>query len=163
MSDDLKISASRVIPASPEEIFDLLTDPTKHPVLDGSGSVQAPLPGNPDRLEAGSKFSMSMRLGVPYRIRNTVVEYEPNRRIAWAHFGGHRWRFELEPVEGGTRVTETFDMSTSKAPWLLKRMPLVRRHPENIARTLENLERWFTGSGSSGEAGADGPAEPAGS
>ena len=39
---------------------------------------------------------------------------EEGRRIAWAHLGGWRWRYEFEPVEGGTKVTETFDWSTAK-------------------------------------------------
>jgi hypothetical protein len=54
---------------------------------------------------------MDMKLfGLPYKIRNTVVEFERDRRIAWRHFGAHRWRYELEPTgDGGTRVTETWD------------------------------------------------------
>jgi len=40
------------------------------------------------------------------------VEFEEGRRIAWRHFGGHRWRYELTPTpEGGTEVVETFDYS----------------------------------------------------
>ena len=30
-------SVERVIPAPPEKIFDLLADPAKHPLIDGSG------------------------------------------------------------------------------------------------------------------------------
>ena len=52
-----------------------------------------------------------MKWIVPYRITNTVVEFEPDARIAWRHFAGHRWRYELEAVDGGTRVTESFDIS----------------------------------------------------
>ncbi len=55
---------------------------------------------------------MSMRLwGVPYRVRNRVVEFEENRLIAWRHFEPQHWRFELQPTKSGTRVTETFDYS----------------------------------------------------
>jgi hypothetical protein len=54
-----------------------------------------------------------MRLfGVPYVIRNRVVELEPDRLIAWRHFTANRWRYELTPnADGGTTVTETFDTS----------------------------------------------------
>jgi len=44
-----------------------------------------------------AKFGMKMSFGpVPYFIRSKVVEFEENKRIAWAHFGKHRWRYELE-------------------------------------------------------------------
>ena len=36
---------------------------------------------------------------MPYRISSTVMEFVENRLIAWAHFGKHRWRYELELVE----------------------------------------------------------------
>ncbi len=55
--------------------------------------------------------------GLPCKIRNRVVELEEDRRIAWRHFGGHRWRYELTPVDGGTRVTETFDYSRYNRFW----------------------------------------------
>ena len=44
----------------------------------------------------GDRFGMDMKLGVPYRMSSTVVEYEADRLLAWAHFGGHRWRYELD-------------------------------------------------------------------
>ena len=54
--------------------------------------------------------------GFPYKIRNTVVEFEEGRRIAWRHFGGHRWRYVLEPRGEGTHVTESFDYSMYALP-----------------------------------------------
>ncbi len=73
--------------------------------------------GETTRLEMGSRFGMSMKMGpLPYRMSNRVVEFEQDRLIAWAHFGKHRWRYELSPVEGGCEVTETFDWSTARSP-----------------------------------------------
>ncbi len=107
---DKTVSASTSIQAPPEVVFAIVADPRQHSRIDGSGSVQALVEG-PDRLSEGARFGVSMRLfGLPYRITNRVVEFEEGRRIAWRHFGGHRWRYELEPTDGGgTRVTETFD------------------------------------------------------
>ncbi|MDA8269668.1 MAG: SRPBCC family protein [Actinomycetota bacterium] len=132
------IARSRVIPASPAAIFDLLADPAAHARLDGSGSVRSAV-GNPARLSLGATFAMNMRIGLPYRVTNTVVEFEEGRRIAWRHFGGHVWRYELEPVDGGTRVTETFDGSTSKAPVVLTLMGVARKHPLAMEATLQRL------------------------
>jgi hypothetical protein len=100
----------------------VLTDPTRHGEIDGSGMVQR-VRGDARRLELGSTFGMDMKLGIlPYRITNTVAEYEPNRLIAWHHPGKHRWRYELEPVEGGTKVTESFDWSTAVVPKAIELM-----------------------------------------
>ncbi len=92
-------------------------------------------------LELGSKFGMNMKLGpIPYRMNNTVVEFEHGRLIAWAHIGGHRWRYELEADGDGTRVTESFDWSTSKAPWFIELMNYPTRNHKAIVSTLERLQ-----------------------
>ena len=148
MSDEQMVSVSRVIDATPEEIFAVIADPSKHPVIDGSGSVQGERFG-PDKLTAvGDKFGMKMRFNgmVPYRITSTVMEFEENERIAWAHFGKHRWRYELEPVEGGTKVTETFDWSTALVPKAIELAGYPKQHPANMEKTLERLDEHLTAS-----------------
>jgi uncharacterized protein YndB with AHSA1/START domain len=137
------VSVSRVIQASAEEIFELLTDPARHREFDGSGMVQR-LRGESNRLELGSKFSMDMKMGIlPYRMTSTVVEFEQNRLIAWAHFGKHRWRYELEPDAegdgGGTKVTESFDWSTAISPKVIELAGYPKKHPANMEATLERL------------------------
>jgi uncharacterized protein YndB with AHSA1/START domain len=109
------ITASTVVAAPPSEIFAILADPRRHPRIDGSGTVQGTVSG-PERLSLGAEFGMSMRQGAPYKIKNRVVEFEEDRLIAWRHVGPHRWRYELEPVDGGTRVTETWDLTHYPAP-----------------------------------------------
>ena len=140
---DQVVSVTRVIHASPEAIFDVLTDPARHGEIDGSGMVQN-LRGESKRLELGSTFGMDMKFGfVPYRISNKVVEFEENRLIAWQHFGKHRWRYELEPVSddrgGGTKVTESFDWSTSVFPKGIELAGYPKKHPANMEATLERL------------------------
>jgi uncharacterized protein YndB with AHSA1/START domain len=139
-----QVSASRLILAPPEAIFELLADPSRHPDIDGSGTVRATREPAGTRLSLGSRFGMAMRLGVPYAINNVVVDFEEGRRITWRHFGGHRWRWELEPVEGGTRVTETFDWSTSRSPVALEVMRVPARNARSIEATLDRLEQLFS-------------------
>lgn len=143
------VTGQRLIPAPAAAIFDLLADPSRHPQIDGSGTVIAPTSAGSRRLGLGDTFGMSMKLGVPYSTRNVVVEFEPDRLIAWQTLAaapldkvvtGRVWRYELEPVEGGTIVRETWDISR-EAP--LSR-PVVRRMMaastrENMARTLERI------------------------
>lgn len=80
-------------------------------------------------------------MGVPYRVRNRVVELDENRLIAWRHCEPQHWRFELDPTDSGTRVTETFDYSYwSKAGRLLVTvLGWPRRNKPAITNTFARL------------------------
>lgn len=135
------VSASIEIAAPAARIFDILADPRRHVEIDGSDMIRRCLDG-PVRLGLGSEFVMSMRLwGFPYRVRNRVVEFEENRLIAWRHFEPQHWRFELEPTESGTRVTETFDYSywPPAGRLLLVGLGWPRRNAPAITQTLALL------------------------
>jgi uncharacterized protein YndB with AHSA1/START domain len=138
------VSVSRVIAADPHTIFTVLADPSQHCLIDGSGTVREAR-GDTEPLVLGSTFSMGMRIGLPYRIQNEVVEFEPDRLLAWQHWGHHRWRYLLEPVEGGTRVTETFDWSTARFPKGIELMGYPSKHPAGMEKTLERLDALVTG------------------
>jgi uncharacterized protein YndB with AHSA1/START domain len=140
------VSRSIVVQAPAERVFDLLADPRRHPDFDGSGSVRGAAAG-PQRLSLGAKFGMDMRLGVPYRVSSQVKEFEEGRRIAWAHLGGHRWRYELEPLDGTTtRVTETFDATTARSARALKLMDAYNRNARAIEETLPRLKALAEGA-----------------
>jgi hypothetical protein len=139
-----RVSVTRPVAASAAELFAILADPAQHAVIDGSGTVTASAQGS-TKLEMGSTFGMKMKLGVPYSISNEVVEFEPDRLIAWRHMGGHRWRYAFEPTgDGSCIVTETFDWSTSRLPLLIQVMGQDRKHVDNMRRTLERLDRLAT-------------------
>jgi hypothetical protein len=86
---------------------------------------------------------MRMRLGLPYLISNKVVEFEPDRRIAWRHWGHHVWRWTLEPLADGTRVTEEFEWGTARTPWVLELANVPERNDAAIERTLARLAERF--------------------
>jgi uncharacterized protein YndB with AHSA1/START domain len=133
------VSRSVVVQAPAEDIFEILADPRRHADFDGSGSVRGAVSG-PERLSLGAKFGMDMRLGLPYRISSQVKEFEEGRRIAWAHIGGHRWRYELQPLpDGTTLVTETFDATTARSARALKLMDAYNRNARAIEETLPRL------------------------
>ena len=148
MSDTSQsISVSRVIAAEAQNLFDLVADPTLHHVIDGSGSVKGAR-GKTAKLALGDKFSMSMRIGVPYLITNKVVEYDEGRLIAWAHIGGWRWRYQFDPSGEGTLVTETFDLSKSGAGAYLSLIKAARRNRAAMERTLARLDAFATNTSS---------------
>ncbi|MBU6147525.1 MAG: SRPBCC family protein [Actinomycetales bacterium] len=144
--DPRLLSARITINASAERIFSLISDPHMHAQFDGSGTVVGRVRG-PDRLTLGSRFNVAMRVGVPYRVTSTVVEYEPDLRIAWCHLLGNRWRYELRPltVAAGeppqTEVTESDDLRRMR--WFGRFSPAVRntRFVEvAMAKTLVRLK-----------------------
>ena len=133
------VSESRVIDADAKRLFDIVANPAMHPVMDGSGSVQAVRDNAPARLELGAKFGMDMKLGASYKIENTVVEFEEGKQIAWRHFNGHIWRYIFEPVEGGTKVTEQWDARRTHNRFFLRLMGFPDRNRRGIVATLQRL------------------------
>lgn len=144
------IIVERVIPAPPEAVFALVADANRHKDIDGSGTVVA-AKGDPEPLALGSTFGMAMKMGVPYSMVSKVIEFEPDRRIAWqttgpgkvgGMVGGRIWRYELEPVDGGTKVRESWDIRQES--WFTK--PVVKAFAaketaKNMAATLERIEQ----------------------
>lgn len=133
------VSETRTIAADPHRLFDIVADPAQHPLLDGSGSVQGSHAGNPARLSEGARFGMDMHLGASYKITNTVIEFDDPRRIAWRHFNGHVWRYLLEPVEGGTLVTEQWDARPAWNRLFLVLAGFPARNRRGIRNTLDRL------------------------
>jgi hypothetical protein len=147
-SDPDVASVERFIPAPAGVIFDLLADPARHKDIDGSGTVRNASEGS-QRLALGSKFGMSMKMGIPYSMVSTVVEFEENRRIAWQprpsigfmrrFAGGRIWRYELEPRDGGTLVRESWDIRQEVHKKTVRGMR--PKALESMAATLERIEK----------------------
>jgi hypothetical protein len=134
------ITCSLRVAAPAQAVFELLSDPYRHPEIDGSGTLRATVRG-PHRLVAGSRFGMAMRYwGVPYRITNTVTEYEPDRLIAWTHLGKVIWRYQLEPLAGGTQVSETWDPTDARVPAAYQLLKFPERTAPAMMATLERIK-----------------------
>jgi uncharacterized protein YndB with AHSA1/START domain len=148
------VTVERLIPAPPEAIFDLLADPARHRDIDGSGTVRSPRSGS-GRLALGSKFGMSMKMGIPYAMESTVIEFDEPKRIAWQTrgptrlgrlVGGRIWRYELEPVEGGTLVRESWDITQESVVTKPMARTAGKATAGNMSATLERIEKLLTGS-----------------
>ena len=81
------VTVERVIPAPADQIFALLADASRHVELDGSGALQG-LKQEAKPLQLGSEFGMKMKVVLPYRMKNRVIEFEQDRRIAWQSVSG---------------------------------------------------------------------------
>ena len=113
-------SATRVIDASADTIFDLLSNPQRHAETDNSGMVVSA--DQAERLKAvGDTFTMNMtKEDGDYQTRNEVFALQENKVIGWQNQEnttagvnvGAKWLYELEPVDADhTRVTLTYDRS----------------------------------------------------
>ena len=144
MSDDEQTArvatATREIAASAEAIFELIADPSEQPRWDGNDNLAGAAPGQRVRA-VGEVFVMTTSKG---NVReNHVVEFAEGRLIAWcpAEPGGeplgHRWRWELEPVDAErTRVTHTSDWTDLHDE---KRLP--RARATTAARLMASMDR----------------------
>lgn len=141
------VSVSRRIEAPAERIFALLADPDRHTEFDGSDMLRGADGARPISA-VGDRFVMKMYfdgMGGDYAMDNHVVEFEPNRRIAWTPSGaddrvtsraggavgvpaGHKWSFDLEPDgPSATVVTETYDCTEA---------------PEDLRQAIQHGEIW---------------------
>jgi hypothetical protein len=165
------LTVERVVPESPEAVFDILADVSRHHLIDGSGMLQGANDGNPQRLALGDTFGMGMKLLVSYSTVNRVVEFEENRRIAWKTgptgfmgriVAGRVWRYELTPVDGGTLVRESWDITADHQRSLLKLGDIYSgKTRRDMERTLDRLTELAGGAGSAGSAGSTGsPGSP---
>lgn len=141
LGDERVLAAQIEIDVPPEVIFDILIQPRLHPEIDGSRSVQGVIEG-PERLSLGATFKMRMKIRFNYWVTNTVIAFEPNRRIAWRHLLGNEWTYELTPIDGyRTLVRETNDLRA--AGWKASLSPTSRKLPQvqrGIAKSLVRLK-----------------------
>jgi len=144
------LSVEKVMAAEPTTIFDVLADVGRHHLIDGSGMLQGPGADDPARLAPGTTFGMRMKLLVRYSTVNRVVEFAEGRRIAWKTgpegfagrlLAGRVWRYQLEPVEGGTLVRESWDITEDHQRFLLKLGGIYsRKTRRDMERTLNRLD-----------------------
>ena len=104
----MRVERSTDIAATPERVYDLVMDPRR---LEEWVTIHDHLEDAPDgSLEGGSKLTQYLRLaGRRFKVRWTVVENDPCRRVVWDGHGpvaSHaRVVYEFESNSGGTRFT----------------------------------------------------------
>ena len=122
MTADERYAVTRTIPATPAEIFAILSDPKHHPDTEPGDWVRSAIDTEPI-TGTGQVFAMNMFLEQigPYVTHNQVIAFEQNRAIAWSpgqlddrgnhQPGGWTWRYDLTPNGTSTDVTLTYDWS----------------------------------------------------
>src|SRR4051794_29353114 len=120
---DETVSATEIIQAPVEVVFDVLADPTTHAAIDGTGWVSGPVNDEP-LTTVGQVFRMAMyhpnHPDGSYQTANQIQVFDRPDAIAWKPgydiedgdlgFGGWIWRYDLTPTAtGGTEITLTYD------------------------------------------------------
>lgn len=120
---DTRIEVSRNIAAEPGPIFEILRSPDGHVQIDASGMLMW-AEGDP-AAKVGDRFHMHMDrdalrdfdLG-EYELDVVFTRFEQDRAIEWMVDSdffdppiGHVYGYELEPIDGGTKVTQYYDWS----------------------------------------------------
>jgi uncharacterized protein YndB with AHSA1/START domain len=160
MGRTMTVQDSVVVATDPLTLYDMLADPSQMSRWSPENTgADVPDPGSP--LAVGSTFVGGNRRGwARWNTRCRVTAADPGERFAFDVFQiGPRtpllkariasWEYRLEPVEGGTRVTETW---TDGRRWMpdavanrVDRLATGGRsfadfQRRNIAKTLANLK-----------------------
>lgn len=112
-------SATNIVPASAERVFDFVADYRNIPRLQAQFS-SVKVASEVERGQ-GAVVELSGRFhGVPMRVKNRIVTFTPPHRLVSISDGTVLSRnvWEFEPVEGGdTRVTLTIEYKVAAGPF----------------------------------------------
>lgn len=121
------ISSDIVVPATPERMWQILTDFSN--MVAASPELIAMKPLKPGGLRPGQWYLGLNRRGmVAWPTRSVIVEVEPGERLVWDTVSsGARWTYELAAEGSGTRITE------------------IRTVPNGLSRTARLFAATFLG------------------
>ena len=148
MNQGRSITVRRRIPASTRQVFEILTLPSRHKEIDGSGFIRGD--DHADRITgSGQTFRMNMtgeHMGGDYQTDNVVSGFEEDALISWktAPAGteppGWEWTWQLEPQgPDSTSVSLTYDWSKVTDPALLQELSFPLVTEGQLEDSLSNL------------------------
>jgi uncharacterized protein YndB with AHSA1/START domain len=137
------------IDAPPEQVWDLVSDVTKIGRYSPE-TFEAEWIDGATGPAVGARFKGHVKRngkGPIYWTTCTVVACEPGREFAFGVGNGGEplnvWRYVLEPVDGGTDVTESFalaDRTWLRLYWTLLGWARGRTNREGMRTTLERMK-----------------------
>ncbi|MGY1609296.1 MULTISPECIES: SRPBCC family protein [unclassified Geodermatophilus] len=163
---DLTHSDSIVVAASPEEVYDLVSDVTR--TGEWSPVCVACWWDEGATGQVGDWFTgRNVTPARTWETRSLVVAADRGREFAWL-VGGRlvRWGYLMEPVAGGTRLTETWEFLPAGHEFFAERYGEDAQHQieqrtraahEGIPATLAAVKRIAEAGRRGGDAGAPAP------
>ena len=124
-----RLEVDRIIPADPASIFEILRSPQGHVSIDSTGMLMW-AEGEP-ATQVGDTFLMHMDRDALrdfplelYDVTVSITQFEQDRAIEWTIISswldpplGHVYGYQLEPIDGGTKVTSYYDWSALAEPY----------------------------------------------
>ncbi len=110
---DRELRAEAIVEASPEQVWERLTDFAQ--MAEWSPEMIKMVPLKRGGLRVGQWYlCFNRRKLVIWWTRSVVAAADPGRRLVWdTKTSGAQWIWELEPAEGGTRVVHRRPVPTS--------------------------------------------------
>jgi uncharacterized protein YndB with AHSA1/START domain len=128
-----------LINRQPDEVFSYLSDVTNMPSW--QPYVDKVVRTSDGQIGLGSTFRVK---GRNYAARSRISRFDPPRSLAVSvafEYGRGEIAFELEPVDGGTRVHGTVTVKlTGIASAFANRPDVLRRGEEEIEASLRNIK-----------------------
>ena len=135
--------------ASPEAVWDLVSDVTRIGEFSPE-TFEAEWTDGATGPDLGAHFRGHVRrngVGPVYWTQCKVTACEPGREFGFAVYGAgsrlNNWHYLLEPRDGGTDVTESFQLESHgvmRAYWLLLGWARGRTNENGMRRTLERIK-----------------------
>ena len=149
--------ASRVVSFSPSQVYAIISNPTEIPNWSPEcHTVELVEPSQPVRV--GTRFKGINKDA--YLSWTTICKVErmtENKEFTFRIIKGvfmarTRWLYLLQPENGGTRITERYEIIRAN-PWPIRQFTMGKRHDNdelrpinlvrNIEKSLENLEKFL--------------------
>jgi hypothetical protein len=158
---DFSCKIEAVINASPQVVFDIISDPSRHVELAGSGELNTvaqdpPGPvGRGTRLHAEETLMLADGSSMDVSSDSVVVTCDPPTTFSWIvspaladPFRRVQWWFHLDPEGSATRVTHEVELDIGELhdPLLISLREDFERVRGSVIRagmekTLQNLKR----------------------
>ncbi|RZS36820.1 polyketide cyclase/dehydrase/lipid transport protein [Herbihabitans rhizosphaerae] len=143
--------ASIEIAASPAAVYDLVSDVTTLPEW-AAETERCTWLGGADRAAVGAQFrGRNKHKGRPWGTTCTVTAADPGKRFAFgvrvAGLPSAKWSYDIEPTEGGCRVTESTTRLAPRPLALVANRVLFgipdrdKHNQANIEKTLAQLKK----------------------
>lgn len=146
------MSATRRVNAPAEDVFAVLSDPSRHHETEPGDWVRTAIDPQPI-TGVGDVFAINMfaeAAGGDYVMHNRVIAFEPDRVLAWAPGQPNEqgelgepwwtWRYDLTPFDGhSSDVTITYDW-TDTPQFFRNEVPMPPFGPPFLDASLESLE-----------------------
>jgi hypothetical protein len=155
--DTERYVVTRSVAASPQQVFAVLADPSRHHDTEPTDWVRDAVDTTP-LTGTGQIFAMNMHLtqaGGDYVTHNLVNVFDQDRAIGWMPgvlddagkhiLGGWFWRYDLVPQGDRTDVSLTYDWSGTSQDFRDQIGVIPIFGEDYLAASLATLERLIAG------------------